>query len=97
MARGSRLHGSLARYPSDESLAALVSELRTESREFERVWRTAPVRVPSHRRKTIIHPRAGPLRLDCDVMPLPEEDQQMVFVTANRGSFEERAPQRTRD
>ncbi|MGJ7905025.1 helix-turn-helix transcriptional regulator [Actinopolyspora sp. H202] len=92
----SRLRGSLARYPLDESLAALVSELRTESRNFERVWRTAPVRVPSHRRKTITHPRVGPLRLNCDVVPLPEDDQQMVFVTADRGSSEEQALHRLR-
>ncbi|WP_139182946.1 transcriptional regulator [Actinopolyspora xinjiangensis] len=93
----SRLRGSLARYPLDESLDALVSELRTESREFERAWHTALVRVPSHRRRTITHPRAGPLRLNCDVMPLPEDDQQLVFVTADRGSFEERALHRLRE
>jgi hypothetical protein len=32
------------------------------------------------------HPRAGALRVHCDVLTIPEDDQQVVFITADPGS-----------
>ena len=74
------------RYPRDEALACLLAELRAGSDEFTRIWRTNPVRVPGHRTKTMTHPEAGRLHLNCDVLTVPDDDQQVVFMTADPGS-----------
>jgi len=81
-----RLRAAAARYPRDHRLAALLAELRAGSEEFAGIWDTHPVRVPGHRTKTMVHPQAGPLRVHCDVLPIPEDDQQVVFITADPGS-----------
>ena len=81
-----RLRAAADRYPRDHRLAALLAELRAGSEEFTEIWDTHPVRVPGHRTKTIWHPQAGPLRVHCDVLPVPDDDQQVVFITADPGS-----------
>jgi transcriptional regulator with XRE-family HTH domain len=81
-----RLRGAAGRYPRDPGIAALLAELRAGSEEFTRIWDTHPVRTPGHRTKTISHPQAGPLRVHCDVLTVPEDDQQVVFITADPGS-----------
>lgn len=86
-----RLRSSAARYPHDERLATLLAQLRSGSEDFARIWDTNPVRAPGHRRKTLTHPEIGPVRVNCDVLPLPEDDQQVVFITADPGTSGERA------
>jgi transcriptional regulator with XRE-family HTH domain len=86
-----RLRASADRYPGDPRLAGLLAELRTGSEEFTRIWDSNPVRAPGHRSKTLAHPEVGPLRVDCDVLPLPEDDQQVVFMTAEPGTPAARA------
>jgi transcriptional regulator with XRE-family HTH domain len=81
-----RLRAAVGRYPDDHRLAALLTELRAGSEEFAGIWDTHPVRAPGHRTKTMVHPQAGPLRVHCDVLPIPEDDQQVVFITADPGS-----------
>ncbi len=81
-----RLRAAAVRYPRDEALAGLLAELRTGSAEFTRIWDTNPVRVPGHRSKTMVHPEAGRLQLNCDVLTVPDDDQQVVFMTADPGS-----------
>jgi hypothetical protein len=36
--------------------------------------------------KTMTHPEVGPLRIECDVLTIPEDDQQVVFMTAEPGT-----------
>jgi hypothetical protein len=81
-----RLRAAADRYPRDRRLAALLAELRAGSEEFATIWDARPVRVPGHRTKTMLHPRVGPLRVHCDVLPIPDDDQQVVFITADPGS-----------
>ncbi|MER6513854.1 helix-turn-helix transcriptional regulator [Nonomuraea sp. NPDC001636] len=78
-----RLRAAADRYPRDRALAALLAELRAGSAEFDQIWATNPVRAPGHRTKTMIHPELGPLRINCDVLPIPDDDQQVVFMTAD--------------
>lgn len=80
-----------ARYPNDSGLSGLIAELLAGSEEFTRIWDTNPVRVPGHRTKTMTHPETGPLRVNCDVLAVPDEDQQVVFITADPGSASARA------
>jgi transcriptional regulator with XRE-family HTH domain len=86
-----RLRAAADRYPRDEPLARLLAELCTGSTEFTEIWNTNPVRSPGHRTKTIAHPRVGPLRVNCDVLTIQDDDQQVVFLTADPGSPTARA------
>ncbi|WNM31158.1 helix-turn-helix transcriptional regulator [Streptomyces sp. Li-HN-5-11] len=81
-----RLRRAADRYPHDPRLAALLAELRSGSEEFCRLWETRPVHAPGHRTKTVDHPTAGSLRLNCDVLLVPEDDQEVVLITADPGS-----------
>ncbi|GAA2604758.1 helix-turn-helix transcriptional regulator [Paractinoplanes durhamensis] len=81
-----RLRAAAVRYPRDAALAALLGELRAGSEEFVALWDTNPVRSPGHRRKTVDHPLLGALAVNCDVLSVPDDDQEVVFVTADAGS-----------
>jgi transcriptional regulator with XRE-family HTH domain len=81
-----RLRRSAQRYPQDAALAALLAELHAGSEEFRQLWEERPVHAPGHREKTLDHPTAGRLRLNCDVLLVPEEDQEVVLITADAGS-----------
>ncbi|NYH78801.1 transcriptional regulator with XRE-family HTH domain [Actinopolyspora biskrensis] len=81
-----RLRAASARYPDDEPLSRLLAELFASSDEFRELWGTHPVHAPGHRRKVLAHPELGRLRVNCDVLPIEEDDQQLVLVTADPGS-----------
>lgn len=89
-----RLRRAADRYPHDPQLAALLAELHDGSEEFRQMWQTRPVHAPGHRTKTLVHPEAGALRLNCDVLLVPEDDQEVVLMTADPGSPTERALRR---
>lgn len=86
-----RLRMAAGRYPHDARLAGLLGELRAGSEEFRQVWEARPVHAPGHRVKTVEHPVAGRLRLNCDVLLVPEDDQQVVLITGDPGSPSARA------
>jgi MmyB-like transcription regulator ligand binding domain/Helix-turn-helix domain len=87
----SRLRAAAARYPHDAGLASLVADLRAGSEEFAVIWDTYPVRVPGHRTKSMLHPDVGRLQVSCDVLTVPDDDQQVVFITADPASRSARA------
>lgn len=78
-----RLRAAADRYPRDAALAALLAELRAGSAEFNEIWATNPVRAPGHRTKIMTHPELGRLRINCDILTVPDDDQQVVFMTAD--------------
>jgi transcriptional regulator with XRE-family HTH domain len=86
-----RLRAAAGRYPRDAALAALLAELRADSAEFNEIWATNPVRAPGHRTKTMAHPELGRLRINCDILTVPDDDQQVVFMTADPGTPTARA------
>lgn len=86
-----RLRAAATRYPSDPDLARLLGELHAGSAGFAELWAAEPTRTPGHRTKTVHHPVAGRLRVTCDVLLVPEDDQQVVLITADPGSRDERA------
>ncbi|MFJ6737911.1 helix-turn-helix transcriptional regulator [Streptomyces sp. NPDC091279] len=81
-----RLRRSAQRYPHDPHLAALLTELRSGSAEFRRIGESHPVHAPGHRTKTLDHPTAGRLHLNCDVLLVPEDDHEVVLITAAANS-----------
>jgi transcriptional regulator with XRE-family HTH domain len=78
-----RLQAAADRYPRDAALAAQLAELRAASAEFNEIWATNPVCAPGHRTKTMTHPELGRLRINCDILTVPDDDQQVVFMTAD--------------
>lgn len=86
-----RLRAAATRYPSDPELTRLLRELSDGSALFRTLWAADPTRMPGHRTKTVDHPVAGRLRVTCDVLLVPEDDQQVVLITADPGSRDERA------
>jgi transcriptional regulator with XRE-family HTH domain len=86
-----RLRRAAARYPHDEALTRLLAELRAGSEEFVQIWEDNPVHAPGHRTKVVDHPAAGRLRLNCDVLTVPDDDQEVVFITADPGTSHARA------
>ncbi|MER6945403.1 helix-turn-helix transcriptional regulator [Nonomuraea sp. NPDC000554] len=81
-----RLRRAADRYPHDPQLTALLAELHAGSEEFRQIWATRPVHAPGHRTKTLDHPETGTLRVNCDVLLVPEDDQEVVLITADPGS-----------
>jgi hypothetical protein len=86
-----RLHRAANRYPHDPQVTALSAELQAGSEEFRRIWQAHQVYAPGHRTKTLVHPEAGTLRLNCDVLLVSEDDQEVVLITADPGSAAVRA------
>lgn len=85
-----RLRAAATRYPSDAALASLLRELHAGSSGFRALWAAEPTRTPGHRRKVVEHPVVGRLEVMCDVLLVPEDDQQVVLITAEPGSPDER-------
>jgi transcriptional regulator with XRE-family HTH domain len=76
------LRASLARYPHDAELRALIDELRARDEEFVRLWDQPIVGFHRSERKTIRHPEVGEFTIDCDVLAVPGSDLRMVVYTA---------------
>jgi transcriptional regulator with XRE-family HTH domain len=77
------LRAAWAARPDDASLGALIEELRTSSPEFDRLWALRDVKVNGRGRKPLLHPEAGPLTVDYEVLaPLQDPDQRVVVYRA---------------
>ena len=75
------------RDPDDQRTAALVGELSMKDEDFRRWWADHRVRGSEQRRKTYVHPVAGPMTLDVVRMALAGgTDQTLVVYTAEPGS-----------
>jgi transcriptional regulator with XRE-family HTH domain len=81
-----RLQGSLLRYPSDTSLAALVDEIRSRSRLFDTMWR-APRPVEAYESSaTITGSDGNSVTLVGNLIAIPGDDLAAVMLTAAPGS-----------
>ncbi|TCC21038.1 helix-turn-helix transcriptional regulator [Kribbella speibonae] len=76
------LRASLARYPRDPDLRALIEELRAGYDDFARLWDQPVVGFHQSEQKTIRHPEVGTFTIDCDVLAIPGSDLRMVVYTA---------------
>jgi len=80
------LRSAGARYPGDDGLARLITDLTAASARFAELWRAGGVATHTGDRKTIQHPEVGPLILDCDVLTVQGADLRIVAYTAESGS-----------
>lgn len=80
------LRAAAARYPADGQLPRLVEELRANSTLFAELWDSGAVGQHVAARKTIDHPRVGPVTLDCDVLTVAGSDLRVMIYTAEPGT-----------
>jgi transcriptional regulator with XRE-family HTH domain len=77
------LRAAWAAHPDDKALADLVTELASHSDEFAWYWAQHDVRVNGRGRKQLMHPLAGLLTIDFEVLtPLQDRDQRLVLYRA---------------
>jgi transcriptional regulator with XRE-family HTH domain len=87
----SDLHASLDRFPADERLHAIIDELQTLSPRFAELWDERPAAVHTSATKTIEHPEAGRLTLECDVLRVEGSDLRIVVYSAAPGTADAEA------
>lgn len=80
------LRTATARYPADQRLQHLVTELHANSGRFAELWDSGTVAHHEAARKTIDHPRVGPLTLDCDVLTVAGSDLRIMIYTSELGT-----------
>jgi transcriptional regulator with XRE-family HTH domain len=80
------LRRASARYPEDPRLAGLLRRLIDGNATFAALWRTGAVAQHTEDQKTVEHPTAGEIRVDCDVLSTGDSDFKIVALTAPPGS-----------
>jgi transcriptional regulator with XRE-family HTH domain len=80
------LRSAAVTYPGDADLARFIEQMRADSPRFARLWDSGAVGAHLSDRKTIIHPAAGRLTLDCDILTAHGSDLRIVVYTAATGT-----------
>ncbi|MFD5468976.1 helix-turn-helix transcriptional regulator [Streptomyces sp. NPDC127105] len=80
------LRTAAERYPADRRLHRLIADLRGGSERFSELWDAGAAGRHEASRKTIDHPRVGPVTLDCDVLTVAGSDLRIMVYTAEPGS-----------
>ena len=80
------LRAAAGRYPADQRLRALITDLRANSARFAELWDSGAVGRQQAARKTVDHPQVGPLTLDCDVLTVAGSDLHIMIYTAEPGT-----------
>jgi transcriptional regulator with XRE-family HTH domain len=80
------LRAAYARYPGDPGIEALVTELLGVSARFAEMWAAHEVEVRRRIVKRVVHPVAGPLEFECQVLHVQDTDQRLIVYCAAPGS-----------
>jgi transcriptional regulator with XRE-family HTH domain len=80
------LRTAVARRGPDRTAAALVADLSTASPEFRDIWDRHEVAVLRTTLKTLVHPEAGELQMQCDVVLSPPSGQRLVMFRPQPGT-----------
>ncbi|MBT0771239.1 helix-turn-helix domain-containing protein [Kineosporia sp. J2-2] len=75
------LRATFGRRPGDPEVTGLVQRLAARSSDFRRLWDEHEVAVRRADRKTLLHPRVGPLLMDCETLVTPDLRQQLLVLT----------------
>lgn len=84
------LRAVAGRRSGDPTVTRLVDRLRSASADFRRLWAEHEVAVRRADRKTLVHPRVGPLLLDCETLVTPDQGQQLLVLTPADADTRER-------
>jgi transcriptional regulator with XRE-family HTH domain len=76
------LRRATGRFPHDARLAELVRELAEGNERFARLWAGGTVAAHRTDRKTVEHPGAGPVEVDCDVLTDGDSELKIVILSA---------------
>ncbi|GAA2158963.1 helix-turn-helix transcriptional regulator [Actinomadura napierensis] len=85
----SDLRRATGRFPRDARLAELVRLLVAGNPTFARLWASGTVAAHREDRKTVEHPRIGPVDVDCDVLTDGDSELKIVILSAAPGSADE--------
>ncbi|QUQ67457.1 MmyB family transcriptional regulator [Kutzneria sp. CA-103260] len=80
------LRAAVARRGDDGSATALVTRLRSASKEFAALWDTGDVAVRRGERKRVNHPELGVVDIHCQNLFSEDGRQRLQFFTAPPGS-----------
>lgn len=82
-----KIRQAATRYPKDPDTRLLIDDLM-QSPSFRSLWDDddAGYSPARHQVKTADHPRVGKLELDCVSLYVPEDDHEVVMLTAKPGS-----------
>lgn len=80
------MRAAYARYPSDSGLRALVTELLALSPQFAQMWSEHEVQARRPLIKRFVHPIAGPLEFECQLLQVGETGQRLIVYCAAPGS-----------
>ncbi|WP_165553892.1 helix-turn-helix transcriptional regulator [Kribbella capetownensis] len=90
-ARGlvAQLRLASGRLVGDDGFDQLLTRLRKEQPEFERLWNLGEVKCRMDTEKTFVHPEAGPIEVDEAVLrPSSAPDLQLTILVPRPGSDE---------
>ncbi|KPI05532.1 helix-turn-helix domain protein [Actinobacteria bacterium OK074] len=85
----SDLRRATGRFPHDGRLAGLIRELTAGNETFARLWASGVVAAHREDCKTIEHPVAGSVDVDCDVLTDGDSERKIVILSAAPGSADE--------
>jgi transcriptional regulator with XRE-family HTH domain len=80
------LRAGYARYPGDQRIEALVTEMLALSPEFAAMWAEHEVEVRGPMMKRVSHPQAGPMEFECQVLHIASTGQRLIAYCAAPGS-----------
>jgi len=80
------LRAAAARHGGDAATARLLDRLTEASAEFAELWQRHEVAVRRRNRMRVLHPQAGLIELDCQVLLAPSGDQRVVLLSPPPGS-----------
>jgi transcriptional regulator with XRE-family HTH domain len=76
------LRAAYARYPADQSIASLVTELLGTSPAFAQMWAAHEVESRHPLMKRFAHPDVGPLEFECQVLHVGDTGQRLIVYCA---------------
>jgi len=76
------LRAAYARYPADQGIADLVTELLGLSPEFAAMWATQEVESRRPLVKRVDHPDVGPLEFECQILHIGDTGQRLIVYCA---------------
>ena len=85
------LRAAYGRYPGDRGITELITELTATSPRFADMWATHDVEARRQIVKRLVHPAAGLLEFECQVLYVPDTDQRIILYCAAPGSSTEAA------
>ncbi|WP_344278998.1 helix-turn-helix transcriptional regulator [Actinomadura napierensis] len=84
------LRAVAGRRAGDPAVTGLVDRLRAASAEFRGLWAEHEVAVRRADRKKLLHPRVGPLLLNCETLVTPDQRQQLLVLSPADAETRER-------